>query len=201
MPTPITIRCPAQPRFPPPRTQPVGIDATNDSPPPPRHEPHAKRRRTEINESPQEFHTSTSQLQDATLPFYGDFSGTWWNAQALFASDASLQTQKHRHAWALLAKVDFAGFAETHSTTGHVEAASLPKNSKFFWSHGPTRWQAGVGLGVKHTFLQHFNPVTDDAWHEITPGRASRLSLRGPAGALDIYVCYLPTGCQHDGEK
>ena len=96
----------------------------------------------------------TLALPKAAMPFMGEYRGCVWNAQALFASDATLQTDKHRHAWSLLAKVDFAGFAETHSTTGHTEAASLPNNCKFFWSHGPTRWQAGVGLGVKTTFLQ-----------------------------------------------
>ena len=145
--------------------------------------------------------TQHTTLPEAALPFYGDFSGTWWNTQALFASDATLQTNKHRHAWSLLAKVDFTGFAETHSTIGHTTAASLPDSSEFFWSHGPTRWQAGVGLAVKHTFLQNFNKTDDSSWQEIVPGRAAKLSLRGPSGALDLYVCYLPTGSQADNEK
>ena len=142
-----------------------------------------------------------TQLPEAALPFYGDFQGTWWNSQALFASDATLQTNKHRHAWSLLAKVDFMGLAETHSTIGHAAAASLPNHSRFFWSHGPTRWQAGVGLAIKNSFLQKFNTVDDSAWQEIAPGRAAKLLLRGPAGALDLYVCYLPTGTQSDSEK
>ena len=71
----------------------------------------------------------------------------------------------------------------------------------FFWSHGPTRWQAGVGLAVKRTFLQHFNHTTDAAWHEIIPGRAARLSLRGASGALDLYVCYLPTGSMNEEQR
>ena len=161
----------------------------------------SKRRRSEGSERPQNPHCTQETLPEAALPFYGDFSGTWWNAQALFASDAGLQSDKHRHAWSLLAKVDFAGFAETHSTTGHTEAASLPNNTKFFWSHGPTRWQAGVGLGIKHTFLQHFNPTTNASWQEIVPGRAAKLSLRGPSGAVDMYVCYLPTGSQNEDQK
>ena len=142
-----------------------------------------------------------SQLPEAALPFYGDFRGTWWNSQALFASDATLQSNKHRYAWSLLAKADFTGFAETHSTIGHTEAASLPSTSKFFWSHGPTRWQAGVGLAVKHSFLQNFNTTHDRDWQEIAPGRAAKLSLRGPSGGLDLYVCYLPTGSQSEEQK
>ena len=108
------------------------------------------------NTSTAQDHTHHNTLPDAALPFYDDFRGTWWNAQALFASDPILQTNKQRHAWSLLAKTDFIGFAETHSTIGHTQAASLPDSSEFFWSHGPTRWQAGVGLAVKHTFLQKF---------------------------------------------
>ena len=64
-----------------------------------------------------------------------------------------------------------------------------------------TRWEAGVGLAVKHTFLQNFNKTDDSSWQEIVPGRAAKLSLRGPSGALDLYVCYLPTGSQADNEK
>ena len=146
-------------------------------------------------------HTQHTTLPEAALPFYGDFSGTWWNSQALFTSDATLQSNKHRHAWSLLAKVDFTGFAETHSTIGHTNAASLPNTSSFFWSHGPTRWQAGVGLAVKHSFLQNFNAINDSSWQEIAPGRAAKLSLRGPSGALDLYICYLMTGTQTEGEK
>ena len=147
-----------------------------------------KRRRTEDHPSQQQGLSSQGGLPEASLPFFKDFSGTWWNAQALFAADPSLQTDKHRHAWGLLRKVDFAGFAETHSTEGHTQAASLPSDCEFFWSHGPTRWQAGVGLGLKRSFLQHFNPTNNEDWYQIVPGRAARLSLRGASGALDIYL-------------
>ena len=44
--------------------------------------------------------------------------------------------------------------------------------------------------------------MDDSSWkEEIDPGRAARLSLRGPNGALDIYVCYLPTGSEHEDQK
>jgi len=43
--------------------------------------------------------------------------------------------------------------------------------------------------------------VNDTSWKEIDPGRAAKLSLRGPNGALDIYVCYLPTGSEHEDQK
>ena len=58
-----------------------------------------------------------------------------------------------------------------------------------------------MGLAVKRTFLEHFNPTSDAAWHEIVPGRAARLSLRGASGALDLYVCYLPTGSMNEEQK
>ena len=136
--------------------------STTAARPPPRHHPtdtphtqyddnetiRAKRPRLNYTAGTNTSTNTQPQLPEAALPFYGDFRGTWWNSQALFASDATLQSNKHRYAWTLLAKADFAGFAETHSTIGHTEAASLPTTSKFFWSHGPTRWQAGVGLAV-----------------------------------------------------
>ena len=209
-PTPITITCPSEPRCPPPTTQPAITPATTQRNQPPTHTSGATRT-NDSNENTRskrprlddrvDTYMDNNTLPEAALPFYGDFRGTWWNAQALFASDATLQTNKHRHAWSLLAKVDFTGFAETHSTIGHTTAASLPDSAKFFWSHGPTRWQAGVGLAVKHTFLRNFNTTDDSSWQEIAPGRAAKLSLRGSSGALDIYVCYLPTGSQTENEK
>jgi exonuclease III len=130
----------------------------------------------------------------ATCPFFQDYHGAWWNVQALFASDPMLQHHKQSHAWKILNKVNFMGFAETHSTDGHARACSLPQNTKFFWSHGPSRHQAGVGLAIKHDFLQNFNPARDDDWDEIELRRVARLPLRGPNGSLDLYVCYFPTG-------
>ena len=58
-----------------------------------------------------------------------------------------------------------------------------------------------MGLGIKHAFLQHFNPTTNSSWQEIVPGRATKLSLRGHSGAADIYVCYLPAGSQNEDQK
>ena len=110
-------------------------------------------------------------------------------------------TFSHRHAWKLLDEVDFAGFAETHSTLGHANAATLPTISKFVWSHGPTRWQAGVAIAVKGAFLQQFNPVDHSAREDIVPGRAAKLTLRGPNGALYLYIYYFPTGTQNEDQE
>jgi hypothetical protein len=62
-----------------------------------------------------------------------------------------------------------------------------------FWAHGTTS-QAGIGLIIKEEFLNKFNPVTDTSWEYIETGRAAVLRLRGPSGALDIFVIYLATG-------
>ena len=154
--------------------------------------PHRKKPRLINKRTPESQRHPT--LPVATCPFFLDYHGAWWNAQALFASDPMLQHHKQSHAWKILNKGNFMGFAETHSTDGHARACSLPQNTKFFWSHGPSRHQAGVGLAIKNDFLQNFNPARDDDWDEIEPGRVARLPLRGPNGSLDLYVCYFPTG-------
>ena len=53
----------------------------------------------------------------------------------------------------------------------------------------------------KHAILQHFNPTNDSSWYEIVPSRAAKLFLRGASGALDLYICYLPTSSQKKEEK
>ena len=105
--------------------------------------------------------TTPTLLPECRCAYTHDFKGAWWNAQALFAADASLQARKQRHAWSLLDKADFVGFSETHGSVGSAIAASLPATARFFWSHNPTRTQAGIALAVKHSFLEKFNPVTD----------------------------------------
>ena len=154
-------------------------------------------RRWPLSEDPQ----ATARLPEAHCPCLLDFKGTWWNSQALFAADTGLQGRKHGFAWSLLNKVDFAGFSETHSTHGTIVAASLPSSSRFFWSHSSSRSQAGIALAVKHSFLQHFNPVKDTDWVEIEPGRVARLSLHGANGSLDLVVCYFPTGSASEEHK
>ena len=54
---------------------------------------------------------------------------------------------------------------------------------------------------MKHEFSTHFNDVTDDAWRVLAPGRVGRIQLRGPEGALDIYVAYFPTGSDAGPER
>ena len=39
-----------------------------------------------------------------------------------------------------------------------------------------------------------FNPVMDDDWEELVPGRLGRLKLNGQRGALHIYSTYFASG-------
>ena len=116
-----------------------------------------------------------------------------WNAQALFASDPSKQKAKRDFTTRLINDHDFLGILETHGTQGVEQATQPPTGCRAFWSHG-TASVAGIGLVIKQTFLQQFNPTHDDDWVHIVPGRVGRLSLRGALGCLDIVVAYFPTG-------
>ena len=127
------------------------------------------------------------------MQFNGAFTGVTWNSQALFTSKKSRQQGKQRHASRLARTYDFVGLQETHGTWGAAEAVRMPDGIHPFWSHGLAR-KAGIGLWVKETFLAKFNPVTEDSWEEIEYGRAGVLRLRGPNGALDIFVVYHHTG-------
>ena len=48
-----------------------------------------------------------------------------------------------------------------------------------------------MGLVIKNTFLRRFNPIAPSDWTEVEAGRAAKLSLRGPSGALDIIIVYM----------
>ena len=51
-----------------------------------------------------------------------------------------------------------------------------------------------MGLLVHRDFLSKFNDVEEDEVENLAAGRVVRLPLRGPQGALDLYVVYMPTG-------
>ena len=131
-----------------------------------------------------------SNLPVANCPFMLGYKGAFWNSQALLAAAPDKAASKQRTAWNIFKNVDFMGLAETHSTKGHVKVLSVPKDTKFFWSHYETRWRAGVGIGVKHEFLKLFNPTTEKSIQHIQQGRALKLSLEGPNGNLHIIVVY-----------
>ena len=58
-----------------------------------------------------------------------------------------------------------------------------------------------MGLLVRRDFLAKFNEVDDDAMQILVTGRVGRLPLRGPQGALDLYVVYMPTGSNTSWER
>ena len=131
----------------------------------------------------------------------GDYRGTSWNSQALFASVVATQTPKQNFLTSLAATHDFVMLQETHSTVGAMETWSPPPGCRYFSSH-LSQSEAGVGILVSHKFLKNFDPVPDDEditpaiWEEIQPGRVACLRLSGPQGNLDLMVVYLKTG--HD---
>jgi len=131
------------------------------------------------------------------IPFAGAFEGFSWNSQALFASKASKQRKKTKHAIRLLRNRDFGIFQETHSTKGAALVKATPRGFRSFWAHG-SRSQAGVGLVISLSFLQQFDPVKEEDWEIIVPGRAAVLRLNGFQGSLDIFAVYMTTGS--DGE-
>ena len=51
-----------------------------------------------------------------------------------------------------------------------------------------------LGLFIKQSFLDKFNPIDADAWEEFKAGRAAVRRLRGPSGGIDMFVMYLATG-------
>jgi exonuclease III len=134
------------------------------------------------------------------MPFIGEFAGSSWNSQALFARRSYRHHPKLRQAWKLAAMHDFTGLQETHSTKGRIEALRLPPGTNAFWSHGTTH-QAGIGLVVKTSFMDNFNPVAPEDWNEIVEGRVAALRLRGPDGSLDIFVVYLQSGEEGSVER
>ena len=135
-------------------------------------------------------------LPCAQMQFTGSFRGCSWNTQALFARRVDRQRKKMQHARRLFAAHDFAVWQETHSTQGRARMLRLPRECTAHWSHDSTH-TAGVGLWIRHSFLQHFNPAQAGDWVEIVPGRAAVLRLNGPLGSLDIFVVYMHTGAAH----
>ena len=73
----------------------------------------------------------------------------------------------------------------------------VPATCVPFWSHGGTR-TAGVGLWVQRRFLDNFNSISPEDWHEVVPGRVGILRLDGALGSLDLVVLYMPTGAAQE---
>ena len=149
-----------------------------------------------MNEPPK--HSPTAQ---GKFPFNGDFKGCSWNGQALFAAKAKKQFPKMRKAIGLSNAHDFTCIQEAHSTEGKTDMLTLPKNLTSCWSNISTS-QAGIGIILKKSFLEQFNPVNmENDWTEVIPGRVGRLRLNGPKGAMDIFAIYMDAHSGHERKQ
>jgi len=128
-----------------------------------------------------------------TKPFVGDFKGRAWNSQALFAALPHRHRAKKGHALKLMKGADFGIFEETHGETGSDRTLSLPKGIRAFWAHNSAQ-EDGLALWAHTSFLEQFNPVQEDDWEIIMPGRVAILRLNGALGSLDLVAVYLKTG-------
>ena len=138
--------------------------------------------------------THPTPLPPARIPFTGDFSGAFWNAQALWAANGRKQQGKFDRLQQIMQTRDFAGIAEKHGTEGKIFAGSEEAECIFLWPHLSAQ-AGGVGLRLKKTWLANFNPINiEEDWQEIEIGQIGKLSLRGAKGAIDIVVMYLHTG-------
>ena len=124
--------------------------------------------------------------------FTGDFSVAAWNSQALFAADQYKHEAKSAYVHKLMRKADVGLISEAHGTEDGNSTWRTPPNTSAWWSEGPTPGHAGVGIVIRNSFLELFDP--DPKFVHIWRGRAAKLCLRGPRGALDILVVYFHTG-------
>ncbi len=137
-----------------------------------------------------------------SFPYAGDYRGTIWNSQALFASKVSRHAAKKSYILKSLLAKDFMLVCETHSTVGRAAAFNELLSSKGFrgfWSHGSTR-RAGVGVIISHRFLEK-KSLSPPSWIEVVPGEVACLRLQGEHGCLDLYSVYFPTGMAGIGEE
>ena len=126
--------------------------------------------------------------------YRGDVSVACWNAQAFFAVDPTRHAAKQRHLLSLLTRAEAVLISEAHGTYGGNRLWRPPLGCSAWWSPGATAGHAGVGIIVKDSLLKKFdaNPV----WSTIWLGRAAKLSLQGPEGALDLVVTDFQTGSE-----
>jgi len=124
--------------------------------------------------------------------YKGDIAAIAWNSQALFAADCSRHQAKSAYVHKLMAKADVGLFSEVHGTEESNSVWHAPHGTTAWWSQGPTRGHAGLGIVVKNAFLAKFNP--NPQFIHLWRGRAALLRLDGPEGSLDIVAAYFHTG-------
>ncbi|CAK0839971.1 unnamed protein product [Prorocentrum cordatum] len=120
--------------------------------------------------------------------YMGDLSVTSWNAQALFATDMFRFEAKSSYVNKMMLKSDICLITESHGSETSNSTWRAPLGSTAWWSEGASHGQAGVGVIIRDSFLQQF--TERPRWVHIWKGRAAKLCLRGPLGALDIVVVY-----------
>ena len=143
-----------------------------------------------------------STFEETHVAFYGNFQGSLWNAQGLFAAKPRKRDAKWRHLWAALGHRDFAIISETHSTIANANAIKSYLQSKGYtawWSHLGHR-RAGVGIIVKNEYLTKFSSFKPEC-QIIKEGEAAALRLKGREGCLALSAVYMPTGSQATPEN
>ncbi|CAK0847085.1 unnamed protein product, partial [Prorocentrum cordatum] len=121
-----------------------------------------------------------------------DVAASLWNAQALFGTDLARHEAEASHVHKLVARSNVCLLTETHGTDAGNATWRPPTGTTAWWSAGASPGHAGVGITAKNSFLQLFSHAA--LLEVIWPGRAAKLKLRGPHGALDIIVSYFPAG-------
>ena len=98
----------------------------------------------------------TGDTQDSQHPgelpcferqYTGNYRGTTWNTQAIFASDIERESGKQNYVKFLMGSCDFGCFTETHSDAGRVLAANLDYiNFNYWWLHFPGSHATGGAM-------------------------------------------------------
>ena len=110
---------------------------------------------------------------EAQFPYDGEFHGSCWNTQALFAAKARKFLKKRSKTLSIVHRSDFTCLQETHATDGRTQAFELPKGYCAVWANGNAR-QGGVGIVLKRSFLSRFNHIDISRDFEVVVGGESR---------------------------
>ena len=137
---------------------------------------------------------STTPLPAAQMPYVGDYRGVTWNTQALIASDPSQQRLKRDFAERIYDEHDFAALQETHGTVGSVQALTLPRGCRAFWSHG-TSQLAGVALWCKKTFFEQIKPDQCGFLAGTRPWASRETDAKGRERFAGSIYCLLANRC------
>ena len=70
------------------------------------------------------------------MPYTGEFKGSSWNTQALFAASTRRHLRKRSRATALMHSNDFVCFQETHALEGKTIAFAMPPGHCAVWANG-----------------------------------------------------------------